>query len=100
MGVFGTSKRAKRMYTGVNGAARRVKKCYVGGGCYGRSDQPSAVVDAYDDTLTRTTIEELSEARYELAATSIGKYALFAGGHIPYLSETSGETTAVDAYNI
>ena len=41
--------------------------------------------------LTRTTPTELSEARPNLAATSVGNYALFGGG--------SSARSTVDAYN-
>ena len=46
----------------------------------------SAVVDAYDTSLNRTTPTALSVARSSLAATHIGNYALFGGGRIgnPY----------------
>ena len=51
----------------------------------------SAVVDAYDTSLTRSTPTALSQARTRLAATSIGNYALFGGG--------SGPSAVVDAYD-
>jgi len=51
-------------------------------------------VDAYDESLTRSIPEELSttetQTRSHVGATSIGDYALFAGG---------GYTSAVDAYD-
>ena len=40
----------------------------------------SAVVDAYNTALTRSTPTALSVARYALAATSVGDFALFGGG--------------------
>ena len=46
-------------------------------------------------SLTRTTATPLSEARYELTATSVGNYALFGGG---YRSRTYYNT--VDAYTV
>jgi hypothetical protein len=39
----------------------------------------SAVVDAYDTSLTRSTPTALSSARVYLAATAVGNYALFGG---------------------
>lgn len=49
-------------------------------------------VDAYNAALSRSTPTALSVARADLAATTIGKYALFAGGSAyPYHT--------VDAYN-
>ena len=53
------------------------------------------MVDAYDTSLTRTTIDPLSETARNLAAASVGTYALFGGGCeniTPYRS-------AVTAYN-
>lgn len=52
----------------------------------------SAVVEAYDNALVRSTPTALSAARYELAGASIGNYALFAGG-------VDHMTNMVDAYN-
>ena len=43
--------------------------------------------------LTRTTPTALSKARYGLAATSVGDYALFGGGY------ASSYSNVVDAYN-
>ena len=57
------------------------------------------MVDAYDATLTRTNPTGLSEARGWLAATSIGNYALFAGGRT-YISSSGRYQyfSTVDAY--
>ena len=52
----------------------------------------SNVVEAYDNTLVRSTPIALSAARYNLAGASIGNYALFAGGE-------DSVTNMVDAYN-
>jgi len=54
---------------------------------------PTHVVQAFvaDGTLTRSTPTALSSARYNLAATSIGDYALFGGG--------DPASAVVDAYN-
>ena len=55
----------------------------------------SAAVDAYNTSLTRSTPTPLSEERSLLAATSVGGYALFAGG-----CKVGGyESAVVDAYN-
>jgi hypothetical protein len=56
------------------------------GGGYGNSNGIFAVVDVYDSNLTRTTTTALSEARYNLAATTLAPtggsgYALFGGGY-------------------
>ena len=39
-----------------------------------------ATVDVYDKNLVRSTATELSVSRNQLAATTVGNYALFAGG--------------------
>ena len=54
----------------------------------------SAVAEAYDHTLTRSTITSLATARQGLLATTVNDYAVFAGGGV-----SGGITTAVDAYN-
>lgn len=40
----------------------------------------SNTTDAYDNSLTRSTITALGTARYYIAGASIGEYAIFAGG--------------------
>ena len=62
------------------------------GGGLGASS--SAVVDAYNATLTRSTPTALSAARKELAATTIGNYALFGGG------SGASDSAVVDAYTV
>ena len=61
-----------------------------GGGELGSGN--SAIVDAYDENLTRITLPNLSSARYGLAATSVGVYALFGGG------SPSASSAIVDVY--
>jgi len=53
----------------------------------------SNVVDVYNSSLTRTTPTELSQGRYNLAATTVGNYALFAGG------DAGSYSDVVDAYS-
>jgi len=55
----------------------------------------SSVVDAYDQNLNKPTPQPtgLSQARYNLAATTVGNYALFAGGH------GGSNSSVVDAYD-
>lgn len=55
----------------------------------------SAAVDAYNTSLTRSTPTPLSEERSLLAATSVGGYALFAGGSRYGI----GPSNVVDAYD-
>ena len=55
-------------------------------------------VDAYNASLTRSTPTALSVARGDLAATSVGNYALFGGGYDATPDSTKAYST-VDAYN-
>ena len=63
----------------------------IGGGYTGSSY--SAVVDAYDTNLTRSTPTVLSVARRDLVGTLAGSYGLFGGGY------TGSYSAVVDAYN-
>ena len=139
IGVDGIAHKIKKGYIGVNGVARKIKKAYIGiggvarpcwsggelayygtatslsvarqdlaattvgdyalfgGGHYVGDDGylvNSAMVDAYNKSLTRTTATSLRAARPDLAATTIGNYALFGGGRV------GGSLSAVvDAYD-
>ena len=60
----------------------------------------SAVVDAYDTSLNRTTPTPLSVAIEHLAATHIGNYALFGGGRdFDKSGDGSDYSAVVDAYD-
>lgn len=59
------------------------------------ADVYSKTVNAYDTSLTRSILTDLSVARVGLAATSIGDYALFGGGGTSY---SYGNST-VDVYD-
>ena len=72
-------------------AATSVGNYALFGGGYGSS--PISRVDAYDTSLTRTTLTVLSAARYDLTATTVGNYALFGGGYASKSMDT------VDAYD-
>ena len=48
----------------------------------------------YPVELVRSTATELSEARYNIAATTVGNYALFGGG-----DSDNGYSAVVDAYD-
>ena len=61
---------------------------------FGGGSSSSNVVDAYDESLTRTIPTALSQGRSDLAATSVGNYALFGGGN-----GSSGNSDVVDAYD-
>ena len=53
-----------------------------------------ATVDAYDESLTKTVQNNLSVARYGAMATTVGDYALFAGGY------NGASVDAVDVFTI
>jgi len=59
----------------------------------GYTGSVSAVVDAYDTDLTRSTPTALSQGRDKLAGASVGNYALFAGGN------TGSASAVTDAYD-
>ena len=53
-------------------------------------------VYAYNTSLTKTTVTDLSQKRSDLSATTVGGYALFAGG---YYGSSDTYTNIVDAYD-
>lgn len=76
-------------------AAARVGQHVVIGGGVDASDY-YATVDAFDSSLSRSVPSNLALARQYLAATNIGNYALFAGGHA---TTTAYVKNTVDAYD-
>ena len=126
VGVDGVARKVKKAYMGVNGVARlfwssgelvyygtatalsvarsQVSATTIGDYALfsgGRRENTStghvATVDAYNQSLTRSTPTALSLGRADFAATTVGDYALFGGGY------TSNDTTyysAVDVYTI
>ena len=89
VGVDGVAHKVKKIYTGVDNVARKVKKGYVGVGGVARPFFSAEARLEYYGAIT-----PLSAARYNLAATTVGNYALFGGGY----GDTGYENT-VDAYN-
>lgn len=77
----------------TNNIARRVKKAYIGIGGVARPFWEDGKLSYYG------AITPLSEARFGLAAASIGGYAIFGGGHKYYGSYSNGPINIVDAYN-
>jgi hypothetical protein len=72
-----------------------------GGGNLSSYPRDSAIIDAYDEYLTRTTQTNLYIARGELAATSVGGYALFGGGRVIDVEYgDDGWVNIVDAYKV
>ena len=84
IGVDGKARKIKKGYVGVNGIARKIKKAYVGVGGVARPCWGGGEMSYYG------TITPLSQARANLAATTVGDYALFGGG---------SSSSVVDAYN-
>lgn len=85
--VGGKTRKAKKGYVSVNGKARKIKKAYVGVDGKARAFWSGGELRYYG----RATA--LSEARYDLTATTTGGYALFAGGN------NGNYSNVVDAYN-
>lgn len=52
-------------------------------------------VDAYDSSLTKTTASSLSSAKFDMAAATIGNYALFAGGRYTQYGDNTGVSPTV-----
>ena len=88
IGVNNVARRIKKMYVGVNGVARRIKKAYIGIGGVARQFFGLEGIYCYG------TATNLSVARYCLAATTVGSYALFGGGSYTNISHAT-----VDVYN-
>ena len=55
-----------------------------GGSCYtgGSGNTYKANVDTYDTSLTKGVAGDLIDARTQLAATTVGNYAIFGGGYV------------------
>ena len=68
--------------------ARRIKKAYVGVGGVARPCWTGGELAYYGKATSLTT------SRYQLAATSVGNYALFGGGYA-----SNGNSGTVDAYD-
>ena len=86
VGVDGKARQVKKIYVGVNSFARRVKKAYVGVGGIARIWWTTGL--EYNGTAPA-----LNPARRNLAATTVGNYALFGGGMTPI------RVANVDAYD-
>ena len=86
IGVDDKARKVKQMYVGVDSKARRVKKGYIGIGGVARPFWGG-------EALYYGSVTALSEGRQNLAATTVGNYALFGGGL------GSSRSNVVDAYN-
>ena len=87
VGVDGVAHKVKKIYTGVDNVARKVKKGYVGVGGVARPFFSSDGLEYYG------AITPLSLVKESLAATTVGDYAIFAGG-----KERNVPTKAMDYY--
>jgi hypothetical protein len=97
VGVGDKARNVTKIYVGVNGVAKKVIAGYIG---------VSGVAKLFFGTSVASglikytgTIQELSTNRDRLAATTIGDYALFGGGHNKSTSAESW-TKNVDAYRV
>lgn len=75
----------------VVGIARKIKKAYIGIGGVARPCWAGGELTYYG------TATALSSSKYNLAATTVGDYALFGGGWTS--TSSSGIQTVVDAYD-
>lgn len=73
---------SSKLITGM--ATTTINNYALFGGGYGNysgsTSTAQSSVYSYDSSLTKSSITSLSVARYDLAATTVGDYALFAGG--------------------
>lgn len=83
------ARKIKKGYIGIEGLARKIKKAYIGIGGVARPCWSGGEL-AYYGTVTAMNVE-----RSELAATSVGDYALFGGGAGKY----SAVYTTLDYYD-
>lgn len=128
IGVNNVARKIKKAYVGIGGVARpcwnstdfyygQVTPLSEGRMCMGATSLNGHalfaggyndatyrdIVDAYDEDLTRTSIEPLSVAAYCDAGITVGDYALFGGfGYTDYSDEVGGyfaPITTVNAYD-
>ncbi len=88
IGVDNVARQVKKIYVGIDGVARKVKKAYIGIGGVARPCWGGGELTYYG------MITSLSNSRNQLAATSVGNYALFIGGY-----GTTELMTTADAYD-
>ena len=94
IGVSDKARKIKKGYIGVDGKARKIKKGYIGVGGVARPFWSGGELAYFGE------ISPISTARSYIESTSVGEYALLAGGVIyngyQYRPSNSG---TVDAYN-
>ena len=87
-GGYGVARKIKKGYVGIENTARKIKKAYIGIGGVARPCWSGGELAYYG------AITPLSQGRYQLAATTVGNYALFGGGE-----NSAGYHNIVDAYD-
>ena len=87
IGIGNKARKVKKIYFGVANKARKVKKGYIGVGGKAKCFFSGGELEYYG------TATALSTGRYQLAATTVGNYALFGGG------TTNTSNGVVNAYN-
>lgn len=85
------ARKVKRIYLGIDNVARKVKKGYIGDA----NGLARLFFAGFGEMSYYGTAASLSVARFDMAATTIGNYALFGGG--TYANSDGYDT--VDAYN-
>ena len=88
IGINDAAKKIKKAYIGIDGIVRKIKKIYIG-----VDNSPKLCFVGGGGTISHSTATNLSAARSNLAATSVGNYALFGGGY-----NRSDYHSVVDAY--
>jgi hypothetical protein len=89
----GVARKVTKIYTGVDNVAKQVKKGYVGVGGVARPFFSAEGLEYYG------TITPLSLVRESLAATTVGGYAIFAGGYVNPPDQGWGSSYSVDTYD-
>lgn len=90
IGIDGVARKIKGGYIGVDNVARKIKKAYIGIGGVARPCWSGGELTYYG-----TTTEPLSMAFYGMGATTLGDYAIFAGGN----GSTSNYNSVVQVYD-
>lgn len=89
IGVDGVARKIRKGYIGIDGIAHKIKKAYIGIGGVARPCWGEGELSYYG------VITSLSIGLQYLAATTIGNYALFAGG----VTATNAAMPTVNAYS-
>ena len=96
-GVNNTPRKVTNIYFGIDNAPKKVTRAYIGIG-----GTPRPFWSSWDGPPVRYGLlsTQLDVSRTHLAGTSVGNYAIFAGGKTSLTSETGVDSTgATDAYD-